>query len=320
MTKDIIVFGKRGFSLAERINLAARKAGIEPANVYCSGTFAGDKSIRPDDFARRGFAEGHALIFIGAAGIAVRTIAPYAKDKLADSPVIVIDDGGTFVIPILSGHARGANKLAATFAHLLDAIPVITTSTDVNEAFSADVFAAENRLTIHNREGIKKVNAKAIEGKIVTISVKDYPPVEPVDIIIADETDREYSLLLKPKRYIVGLGAKRGIDAEYTEKFVLSRLADNGIDTDDVYYVATLDVKADEAAFRHFCDKYRIPLVVYEAAVLQKTAGEFDSSEFVRNTVGVDNVCERAAACGGELFVRKIKGDGITLAISRRRI
>ena len=46
----------------------------------------------------------HALIFIGACGIAVRAIAPWIMDKLHDSPVLVADEMGKYVIPLLSGH------------------------------------------------------------------------------------------------------------------------------------------------------------------------------------------------------------------------
>ncbi len=257
-------------------------------------------------------------------GIAARAIAPYIKDKLTDCPVIVIDDGGTFVIPLLSGHEGSANKLAAIIAELMGAIPVITTSTDVNGAFSADVFAVENRLTIQNREGIKKVSAKAIEGKPVTISIKDYPPAEPVDIILADETDREYSLLLRPKEYVVGIGMRKGKDTNETEEFVLGKLREAGIKTEDVYAIATIDIKAGEPAIRAFSTKYRIPVIGFEAALLNKAAGDFTPSEFVKETVGVDNVCERAAAlaagASGKIICKKTKGDGITLAIARRRI
>lgn len=40
------------------------------------------------------FAAGNALLFIGACGIAVRSIAPHVKDKLSDVPVLVADEAG----------------------------------------------------------------------------------------------------------------------------------------------------------------------------------------------------------------------------------
>ena len=85
MIKDIICFNENGAKIAQKLNSAAKEAGIECANpFFCNADSAreGFESIGLDDFARRGFSEGHALIFVGAAGIATRAIAPYIKDKL----------------------------------------------------------------------------------------------------------------------------------------------------------------------------------------------------------------------------------------------
>jgi cobalt-precorrin 5A hydrolase len=259
---------------------------------------------------------------VGAVGIAVRAISGLPKDKLSDCPVIVIDDNGQFVIPILSGHVGGANKLAATIAELIGAIPVITTSTDINDAFSVDFFAAENNMNIANREGIKKVSVKALEDRKITLSIKDFPPKEKVDVIVADETDAEYSLLLKPRKYTVGLGMKKGKDKEEVEAFVRDTLDENGIDIKDVYAFCTIDLKEDEEAITFLRDKYRIPVLSFDKDILNKARGDFEASEFVLKTVGVDNVCERAAIVGAGASAELVSGkhvkDGMTLAIAKR--
>ena len=49
---------------------------------------------RISDWAKKEFESHHGILFIGAVGIAVRTIAGCVNDKLTDSPVIVMDDIG----------------------------------------------------------------------------------------------------------------------------------------------------------------------------------------------------------------------------------
>ena len=75
----------------------------------------------------------HALVFIGAAGIAIRAIAPFVKDKFTDPPVIVLDEKGTFAIPLLSGHVGGGVTLAKVLAEYTGGRAVITTATDVQK-------------------------------------------------------------------------------------------------------------------------------------------------------------------------------------------
>lgn len=113
------------------------------------------------------------LLFIGACGIAVRAIAPFLTDKLNDVPVLVMDEQGRFVIPVLAGHVGGANELAVSLAERMGSTPVITTATDLNHCFAVDLFARRNALHIVNKNGIAKVSSRILAGEEVTMAVEE---------------------------------------------------------------------------------------------------------------------------------------------------
>lgn len=113
------------------------------------------------------------LLFIGACGIAVRAIAPFLTDKLNDVPVLVMDEQGRFVIPVLAGHVGGANELAVSLAERMGSTQVITTATDLNHCFAVDLFARRNALHIVNKDGIAKVSSRILAGEEVTMAVEE---------------------------------------------------------------------------------------------------------------------------------------------------
>ena len=111
------------------------------------------------------FLDSQAVIFIGACGIEVRSIAPFVTSKKTDPAVLVVDECSRFVISLLSGHLGGANELAGTAAKILDAMPVVTTATDLHQCFAVDVFAKKNDCGILNMKGAKEVSAALLAGE-----------------------------------------------------------------------------------------------------------------------------------------------------------
>ena len=266
---------------------------------------------RPADvmaWAAEAFSSCNALLFIGACGIAVRAIAPHVKSKLADPAVVVMDEMGRFIVPLLSGHVGGANALALALAKKTGAQPVITTATDLNGVPAVDRWAVEQGCAIENPSTVKSVSSAALAGRAVGVMITERALKPPFPV----------TLVLRPRTLILGAGCKKGIAPAAFEEVALSFLDKCGVSLLSVRALATIDIKAGEPAFRDFCAKYRLPLTTYSAEALSMVSGVFAESEYVLEKVGVSNVCERAAvlASGGRLLTGKTKYEGVTLALA----
>ncbi len=366
MKISVISFTQTGRKLSERIAEELEEMGkteLELYTRYRRYAREMDGKVRVQfvetsvsQWAMEQMRKKNAMLFIGACGIAVRAVAPHLTDKLRDVPVLVMDEEGRYVVPILSGHVGGANELAGLLAEKTGAEPVITTATDLCGKFAVDLFARRNGLFIVNREGIVKVTAKVLAGEKITLSIEDghikddtcipegicvtgYPPKEPVDVAIVSRcadtpagTERadapagkghvDAALFLRPREYVIGLGCKKGKPDRDIEEFISRRLEKLDILTEQILAVASISLKKEEPGILAWCRKENIPFLTYTAQELVETEGEFSESEFVLAQTGTGNVCERAAvrACkkGGRLIAGKYTENGMTIAVAKR--
>lgn len=317
MRAAVISFTVRG----DEVN---RRIGGIIGNARHFGKGFGTKKESVSEWTAREFKENDALIFIGAAPIAVRAAAPYIKSKETDPAILVIDEAARYVIPILSGHIGGANRLARLVAKGLGAQAVITTATDINGVWAVDAWAAENGYGIDDISGIKHISSALLDGRTVGLvsdfkisgtlpSGVKYTDTSECGICISDSIKKPFShtLNLLPKRFVIGVGSRK--DAEETALIELFDAA--GINKKAVKAVATIDIKRDEPSVICLAEYLRTEIITYTARELNAVEGDFSASCFVRSVTGTDCVCERAAAAsGGEIVIRKTKGRGVTLA------
>lgn len=285
------------------------------------------------DFTRDAFLTADGLIFVGAAGIAVRASAPYLKSKKEDPAVIVVDEMGRYAIPILSGHIGGANELAREAAEILGALPVITTATDLRHAFAVDLFAVRNRLEIEDLQEAKRISAAVLSGERIgffsdfptsgAIPEELSPGVWQAHNICVTQRDGERRpglLKLIPRTAALGMGCRKGISLEAARAGAMAALKSCGLSRLSLCALASVEQKKEEAALRALADEWRLTFTCFPASALAAAEGEFPESEFVKHTVGVGNVCCRAAVlmAGGagraRLLTGKIVSEGVTAA------
>ena len=275
------------------------------------------------------FSQSDGLVYVGAAGIAVRAIAPHLKSKTTDPAVVVVDECARYAIPILSGHLGGANDLARAIGRVCGALPVLTTATDVNSVFAVDEWAKRQNCLVLNPERIKTVSAKLLAGGTITVQsswpIAGQPPRNVcqtedrgADVLLDIHPGTGEKLHLVPRIAVLGVGCKKNVSFQTLETALAAFLTGAGVCEQAVSAVASIDLKKEEPGLLAFCAAHGWPLKTYPAEQLRAVEGQFNPSAFVQGVTGVDNVCERSAvlASGGTLCQGKTARDGITMALA----
>lgn len=313
-------FSDRGEALAERL---AAALGGEASRCGRDCSLA--------DWTRSHFAQGRGLVYVGAAGIAVRAVAPYVRSKAADPAVAAVDECGRFAVPLLSGHLGGANDLARMIGEACGAVPVVTTATDANGLFAVDEWARRQNGRVVNPEKIKTVSASLLAGKPVrvyspwTVAGQPPPGVSVSDgaadchVYLDVRRPAQDCLCVAPRILVLGVGCRKGISREALEAAFAALAEDSGIWPEAVRGAASIDLKQNEPGLLEFCAAHGWTCRFYTAGELAKVRGEFTSSAFVKRVAGVDNVCERSAvlAAGGSLYWKKRGENGTAMALAQ---
>jgi cobalt-precorrin 5A hydrolase len=281
--------------------------------------------------------EGH--IFIMAAGIVVRIIAPLLRDKVHDPAVVVLDEKAQYAISLLSGHLGGANALAQKIAQITGAAPVITTATDIHGIKAFDTIAAEKDLWIENPDSIKVLNTALLEKRKIHLMdpmkiispfyennafIEDISPVKMASpaVYIGDRIITAYPglLIMRPRSLVAGIGCNRGtgfveLRDGIKEVFQRSRLSMQSLRN-----LATIDLKKEEKGMIELRETLNLPMHYFSSKELCSVKGIENPSQMVKKHTGTEGVCEAAAllsAGAKRLLVPKQILKNMTLAVAR---
>lgn len=342
MKLAVISFTQHGSRLNKMVSNALAMQGYD-CSSFSMEKYAIQYHLEPlkqplKEWTGEMFRKMDGILFIGATGIAVRSIAPFVQDKTKDPAIVVMDEKGVFAISLMSGHLGGANELTGALANLTGAIPVITTATDVNGKFAVDVFARKNGLYIDQIKYAKAVSADILDEKKIGL-YSDFSIIGniPEELEVWDEgqvfegtngicisvyegkNPYKQTLHLIPSIITVGVGCKKGTPAEKIEEKIRKVLSEHQISEKSICRLASIDLKAKEEGLIQTAAKFGVEFITYTAEELKKVKGDFSESSFVASVTGVSNVCERSAVLGssyGVLLTSKKAEDGVTVALA----
>ncbi|WP_245581303.1 precorrin-3B C(17)-methyltransferase [Propionicicella superfundia] len=296
----------------------------EPTRRYADGAVAGLPAA---------WSECDLIISHLALGATTRLIAPLLASKHTDPGVVVIDEAGRFVVPLVGGHGGGANDLARRLADRLGATAVITTATDalglpaldtLGWPWSGDVASVTRAILDGRPVGVVRARRWPLPPLPENAQVVDAGR-EPVGmvarVLVTDEVsppaDGLPTVVLNPPSLVVGMGCNRGTSVDALQELLTSSLAAAGLAAASVAALVSVDAKADEPGLAGLAARLGVPFVTYPAETL---AGQDvpNPSAAPQAAVGTPSVAEASVlAHGADLVVEKRRTPEATCAIGR---
>ena len=312
----------------EVIGLGTRAGAPEAAGESSRGATLG-----VGESLRQFFTAGRPIVAIMASGALIRILAPLLADKQAEPPVVAVAEDGSAVVPLIGGH-HGANNLARCITAVTGGFAAVTTAGDVKFGVALD--APPAGYALENPSDAKAVMAALVAGATARLDgsapwleasaiplAGDGPSGDGMVWLTVSTTGRPpepNELLYRPKTLVLGLGAERGAPVEEAIALAENVLAEAGVSPLALAAVASLDVKADEAAVHAVAAHFGVPARFLSAARLEEEAPRLENpSEVVFAEVGCHGVAEGAALAGvgaaGRLRLAKRKSRRVTAAL-----
>jgi cobalt-precorrin 5A hydrolase len=246
------------------------------------------------------------IVALMSMGIVVRKIAPLLDDKWKDPAVVVVSPDLRYAIPVLGGH-HGANELAKELAGL-GIQPVITTATESRGRDSVETIADRTGSDILNRDSTRQVNAAILDADISVHAVQG-----PAIVLAGPDV----SVLVRKGDYAVGIGCRKGVNADEVVTAVHTALSETGISPSDILIFATTTKKFNEIGLIEAVGLLSGNLIFLDDDTINTQTGTGPSRASRIGLLGVAEPCALATSKRKELVMEKKVYGRVTVAIAR---
>ncbi len=263
-----------------------------------------------------------AIVFVGALGICIRSIAKHIVDKKSDPAIINVDVNGLYVQSVLSGHVGGANEFAKRLARITGGEAIITTASDSMNLWALDTLADKYnwKTDIYNTTLNEAIALFVNQEKTALIlDAKDNgtekllrTSPEFVDVYYsADDFDHNHykliiavshkifktntaCLVYRPAILHLGIGCRKDINKDTFVPDFITKLNDAGFSEKSVFSINSTEIKAKEEAIIALANSLNVEYNCFNNEQLNSIA-EAEHSDKVYENTGLHSVSEASA-------------------------
>lgn len=266
-----------------------------------------------------------------------RAVSSYLKRTGEGPAVVVMDEAGQFVLPFTAGNMQGTDAWCSWLAQLVDATPVITKASFLEESFDADVFARKNQLHIQDIFRIRSVVLALSSGEAVGI-YSDYPidgvlpeglvrigtvmnggeqeegTIPEVGISITDDWEAPRfakECRMFPRNLVLGVICTEQTGAAELEQFVVGALAEKHLSKDRVCGLFSTRELAEAAGLRKLADRLDVPFFTYEKEQI---------SQFETDGKEICEACAKLGSMNGKALVACCKRDEMLVSVYEKEV
>jgi precorrin-4 C11-methyltransferase len=263
-----------------------------------------------------------AIVFVGALGICIRSIAKHIVDKKSDPAIINIDVNGSYVQSVLSGHVGGANEFAKRVARITGGEAIITTASDSMNLWSLDTIAEKyNWKTDIYNTSLNELISLFVNGEktALVLEAKDngtekllrtVPDFADVYYSSNEFNHNDYKLIIavshkiidtktpcivyRPAILHIGIGCRKDIDKDTFVSDFITKFNSAGYSEKSVASVNSTTIKEKEEAIIALAKHLSVDFNCYSNEQLNSIT-EAEHSDKVYENTGLHSVSEASA-------------------------
>lgn len=305
----------------------ADRIGLTPVAASALQQRPNDLLVAPaSELLARQWPSGRPVIVIGSLGAVTRLIAPLLGNKQNDPAVVVMDSHGQNVVPLIGGHASGAEQLAHDLAAALGGHAVLTGDAASQQRLALDAFGEAwgwvrggrqedwHQLMLTQASG-QKINILQETGTELWRRSKagqnfGFPSENDQEIALAiGSRSKKARCFWHPPTVWIGIGCERFSSLELIERAVNCSLNSASLAKEAVAGISSIEAKGDEPALLRFCQNRSWPLRLLSASALADVTVP-TPSDVVKAEMGTASVAEASALLAS--------GDGAQLLQTKR--